>query len=235
MQPTDSVYHRLYGLVDELASGESGRVAKLPSERELGEQLRTTRITLREALSRLESEGRVYRSNRRGWFLSPPRFKLELARKANFYKMAQEQGRSVKTRLCDMRHLRPDAQLQDALGVDARVLLWEISRIRAIDERWVMAEQIYIRRADFPGIESRDLSHSLTSVMTEHYGVEISRESTRILVGALPTRQAAELNAAPGSPCLHIVRQRYNSAGRVVDYNLEFWLPNAVELVGQGE
>lgn len=233
MLPTESVYDRLCALVDELSSASSAAL-KLPSERELGERLATTRITLREALSRLESEGRIYRSNRRGWFLSPPRFRLELTRKANFYRMAAEQGRRVETRLCDMRRLRPDAELQRALGVDGRVTLWEISRARAVDGRWVMAEQIYVRRGDFPDIETQDLSGSITTVMAEHYGVDVCRETTRILVGGLPAKQAAELDATSGSPCLQIRRQRYTLDDCVVDYNLEFWLPNAVELVGEG-
>lgn len=45
---------------------------KLPAERRLSESFSTTRITLREALGQLESQGLIYREERRGWFVSPP-------------------------------------------------------------------------------------------------------------------------------------------------------------------
>ncbi|WP_225321226.1 GntR family transcriptional regulator, partial [Pseudomonas aeruginosa] len=42
-----------------------------PAERKLSELFATTRITLREALIQLESQGLIYREERRGWFVSP--------------------------------------------------------------------------------------------------------------------------------------------------------------------
>ncbi|MCI2282193.1 GntR family transcriptional regulator [Colwellia sp. MSW7] len=45
---------------------EQPDMKKLPSERELLEQFNSTRITVREALIRLEAEGVIYRQNRKG-------------------------------------------------------------------------------------------------------------------------------------------------------------------------
>jgi len=50
---------------------------KLPSARELLEQFHSTRITVREALMRLEAEGLIYRQNRKGWFICPPRLQWD--------------------------------------------------------------------------------------------------------------------------------------------------------------
>ncbi|OOE62813.1 GntR family transcriptional regulator [Salinivibrio kushneri] len=44
---------------------------KLPGERQLADTFSTTRVTLREALAVLEAEGRIYRRERRGWFVAP--------------------------------------------------------------------------------------------------------------------------------------------------------------------
>ncbi|MDF5997399.1 GntR family transcriptional regulator [Pseudomonas aeruginosa] len=42
------------------------------------------RITLREALQQLETEGLVYRENRRGWFVAPPRIRYNPTRTTGF-------------------------------------------------------------------------------------------------------------------------------------------------------
>ena len=47
---------------------------KLPSERELGELLGIKRMTLRQALLNLEAESKIFRKDRKGWFVTQPRF-----------------------------------------------------------------------------------------------------------------------------------------------------------------
>ena len=71
---------------DQLAADIAQGVlqVKLPSERELAERFLCTRITLREALQQLETEGLVYRENRRGWFVAPPRIRYNPTRTTGF-------------------------------------------------------------------------------------------------------------------------------------------------------
>ncbi len=45
--------------------------AKLPTERALAEEFSITRVTVRQALARMEAEGLMFRQERRGWFVSP--------------------------------------------------------------------------------------------------------------------------------------------------------------------
>ena len=61
--------------------------SKLPAERKLSEVFDTTRITLREALVQLEAQGLIYREERRGWFISPPRLAYDLIRRSRFHAM----------------------------------------------------------------------------------------------------------------------------------------------------
>jgi DNA-binding GntR family transcriptional regulator len=46
---------------------------QLPSERDLSESLGISRMTARQVYVTLQQDGLIYRSNRRGWFVSPPR------------------------------------------------------------------------------------------------------------------------------------------------------------------
>lgn len=79
---------------DEIATG-----SKLPSERALQEHFNSTRITVREALIRLEAEGLIYSQKRKGWFVTPPKLKWHPATKVNFYELAKQQGFTAQTRL----------------------------------------------------------------------------------------------------------------------------------------
>lgn len=50
-------------IVEQIASGVLLAGQKLPSERQLAESFNTTRVTLREALSILETNGLIYRED----------------------------------------------------------------------------------------------------------------------------------------------------------------------------
>lgn len=60
---------------EQIQSGIYKEGQKIPSERELSELFATTRITLKDALISLETEGLIYREDRRGWFVSPERIR----------------------------------------------------------------------------------------------------------------------------------------------------------------
>ncbi|WP_212771639.1 sporulation protein YqfD, partial [Acinetobacter sp. VT 511] len=66
---------------------------KLPSERELGELLGIKRMTLRQALLNLEAESKIFRKDRKGWFVTQPRFNYSPELSASFQRAAIEQGR----------------------------------------------------------------------------------------------------------------------------------------------
>ncbi|MGQ7110368.1 GntR family transcriptional regulator, partial [Escherichia sp. TWPC-MK] len=61
---------------------------KLPSERELGELLGIKRMTLRQALLNLEAESKIFRKDRKGWFVTQPRFNYSPELSASFQRAA---------------------------------------------------------------------------------------------------------------------------------------------------
>ncbi|MFQ5458544.1 MAG: GntR family transcriptional regulator, partial [Myxococcota bacterium] len=70
---------------------------KLPSERALAEEFSLTRVTVRQALIRMEAEGLIFREERRGWFVSPPRVRYDPTANTSFTESITEQGRVAGT------------------------------------------------------------------------------------------------------------------------------------------
>jgi GntR family transcriptional regulator len=65
---------------DRILSGEWLPGTQVPSERELCEQYQISRITVRQALSALVTEGRLIRTQGRGTFVAWPRIEQQLTR-----------------------------------------------------------------------------------------------------------------------------------------------------------
>lgn len=229
------LYQKIRQYVLELISNNSiNPSTKLPSERTLQEQFQSTRITVREALFRLEAEGLIYSQKRKGWFITPPKLKLRPASKVNFNKLAIEQGFLPKTQVISIFDDIDDSfqsQEQDIFTGDA---LYHLKRVRLLDERPVMIEDIYCQRNRFENLESKALSESITDIMAADYNVQITSEQCVICVTALSNEDADILEKNSGAPCLKIIRKRFDEHGLLVDYNYEYWLHDAIEMLVEG-
>lgn len=222
-------------LLDLIAADKIGMNGKLPSERELQAHFSSTRITVREALARLESEGIIYRLNRKGWFISPPRLLWNPAKKVNFNQLAAEQGFSFKTLLVNAHQLKQsefnsDATLAaQALATDGDLI--ELQRVRYLSGRPVLLELIYCREQQFPQLAQQELEGSLTKVQAEHYGVVVSYEKSAMHVTSLSDVFAEHLQLNSGSACMQIIRRRFDKQDQLIDFNIEYWVHGAIELV----
>ncbi|MFC6632680.1 UTRA domain-containing protein [Microbulbifer taiwanensis] len=226
-----SAYDDIKAHIQHLISdGRLGANHKLPSERELVEQLPVTRITLRDGLTRLEGEGLVYRQNRRGWFVAPNRFVMKPAQKVNFNRMAGEQGFQPGTEVLHLRRQAVRRDIYTAFEAGKNSRYFELRRVRSLDNRAVMVEDSYMPVERYTGLNDFDLSESVTEILQQHYGVEVASEHCNIQIANLERVHAEPLGIHAGTLGLKIVRLRYGPNGQLIDYNIEHWLPHAIEM-----
>lgn len=204
--------------------------SRLPSERFLLQTFGSSRVTIRETLGRLEAEGLIYRQNRKGWFVSPPRFQIDLTRKIDFTAMALAQSRVPSTEVLHIRRVTAPVKMLEPLELARGAMVYELRRVRALDGRPIMMEDIYLNARQFDGIELHDLNGSITRVQREQFGAQFTSELSTIRVVTLSEKQAGSLSVNPGAPCLNILRTRFDERRKPIDYNIEHWLHNSIEM-----
>lgn len=203
---------------------------KLPSERELADLFFTTRITLKDALLALEAEGRIYREDRRGWFVAPPRLIYNPQYRSHFHEMVTRQQRQVTTRVLSAQTVLATPALSQALELPALSRLCQIRRLRSIDGRVVMYVEHHLKPALFPGIFEQDLARSLTLIYARQYGIHYGRSRFDITPCAARGEVAQALTLAEGSPILLIFRINYDQHGRIIDCDHEYWRHDAIRI-----
>lgn len=217
-------------LEGQISSGLLPPGAKLPSERELSDLFSTTRITLKEALQALEAEGRIYREERRGWFVAPPRLVYNPQYKSHFHQMVTAQQRQVETRLLSSRTFLATPELSQDLELPPLSRLHEIQRLRSLDGRVVLFVRHYLKPEIFPGILEMDLTQSLTLIYETHYGIRYGRSRFDITPTGARGEVAQALMLAEGSPILLISRVNFDQAGRIIDCDQEYWRHDAIRI-----
>lgn len=216
----------------QISAGAWGPDHRLPVERELAERFGCTRITLREALQQLEAQGRIYRENRRGWFVSAPRVRYDPTSIAGFMQYVAAQGRRPRTELLSA-NLRPaGAQFAAALRLHGpQEQVFVLQRRRWIDRRAVLLETNVVRATWAPGLLEHDLAGSLSNVFTQKLGLFLSRSQLSMHPAGLDAAQAVLLQSTPGTPCFRLQRVSFAEDGSAVELDIESWRHDALDVV----
>jgi DNA-binding GntR family transcriptional regulator len=220
-------------LIDQNAAQWEG---KLPAERSLAERFATTRVTLRQALSQLEGEGLIHRSNRRGWFISPARLDYDPTRDAGFNDYVRAQGRQPRTAVLSME-TRSHPPAARALGLADEQPFHHIRRRRYVDDRAVLVESLWVVPDRAPELLDIYTDQSLWGLLRGRWGHHLANRSIRMVSEALSPMDAEELFVAPGTAGLNIRRAILDEQQRPIEFDEEHWLHDSlcicVELSGQ--
>jgi len=208
---------------------------RLPSERLLSEQFATTRITLREALGQLEAQGMIYREERRGWFVSPPRIIYNPLHRSHFHAMVQNQGRKPATEVLDANEIETPEIIRTHLELPAQSRVFCIRRVRRIDGRAVLYVEHYLNTAFFPAIIQEDLTSSLTELYANRYGIRYGKVRFDMLPTTFPSAASRALKVADNSPALFITRINRDQYTRIIDCDLEYWRYDTLHISVEAE
>lgn len=112
------LYEQLKNIIESnINNGKLKANAQIPSERELGEKYKVSRITVRQAIALAEKEGLVRRVHGVGTFVSDPKIKQELNKINNFQTTVEQLGLIASTEILLSRLITSDFQLSKLLNV----------------------------------------------------------------------------------------------------------------------
>lgn len=227
---SDIQCQRLYQQILAAIRRDEFSTNRLPSERQLIKQFNGTRITIREALKRLEQEGVVYSLNRRGWFVAPPRLKYRPHHRSHFMQIAKAQGRNPTTEVLERKREVLSSKASKALSLDADIQGHYIVRLRTLDGHPALYEQISLNEQLTPNILNADLSGSLTELLKTHHNIQVKRVDLNVRVTTLTGVVAEHLLVRDGSLGLCITQTRYDQHGNPFEYDCEYYRHDVIEL-----
>ena len=204
--------------------------SKLPPERTLAEEFEISRVTVRQALIRMEAEGLIFREDRRGWFVSPPRIRYDPTANTSFTESITKQGRVAGTTVLSKQQVAASKWISNLLRCAVGVPIFIISRLRSVDGRAVMVEQIHVNAKRCPGLLDYPLDQSMTDLMLEKFGIIEHRTQISMRPTALSDQPAKALGASVGTPSLYLSRTILDQLKEVVEFDQEFWRHDAIDI-----
>lgn len=208
--------------IAEVLAQEYGRRAEpdspLPSERVLAARFGVQRPTVRVALQYLAQQGLIYRRERQGWFVNPPRFVYDPL------------GNEIPRERLRIEVVTTDPVGQPGPPVPG--LRFAALRKYYFDDRLVVAAHVYLRPDLRQALTVEALSAPLRdifAVASRHCGVELTHNRLTIMAAAVGPELAPVLEVGAHQPILDITRVHY-SHDQVVGADLEHWRSDVVAI-----
>ncbi len=158
-------------LVEQIHGGDLATGARVPSERELAEELAVSRTTARLAVDQLVRIGIVYREQGRGTFVAEPRMS-GVQGFTSFSQDVKARGQEPGSQVIRFGLRVPDPDIQAKLRIGPEEQALELVRLRTADGEPIALQESHLPHGLVPGLEDTDMAdESLFRVLRERYFV----------------------------------------------------------------
>ncbi|MDK1017921.1 MAG: GntR family transcriptional regulator [Actinomycetota bacterium] len=191
--------------IKELILTDGFEDARIPPETELAADLGVSRTTVRDALSRLQSEGAIYRRQGAGTFVNQQglQIKSRLEDIWSYEKLLEDHGFEPSVRVLAASKAPADSPTAEALGLNDGDMVLIIEKLFLEDEKPVMLTINRIPTHFLSGTDyADDEAAPIYEFLQDHCDRSLSYYLSEIIPVALDADTASKLGVDPGTPAI---------------------------------
>jgi len=205
----------------EIASGIRPVDAKIPSEREMAEELGLSRMTVRAAIDTLVRQGLVARRNRAGAYVAQPKFRFDLSSREGLHEQLRKAGVKAGAKIIVAEKMLArdlDREIVQALILKDEDEVYRIVRLRTANGEPIVVENSYFPAAKFPDLLDFNLTDSIYGILKKHFAFESAGAVQEIIVSQLDAYWADIMGVAASLPTLEVKRRAVTSDQRPFEF-----------------
>ncbi len=166
-------------------SGEFGRGEAIPSEPDLSRQFQTTRMTVRRAIDTLVSEGKLFRVQGKGTFVS--QFQLNRTyQKLGLTSNMLSHGLHPSSKVLFAGERETPPQIRAHLEVEPDEPLFYLKRIRLADLEPIALESTWLSLRRFKRLPEFDFEQeALYDVLNREFGLDLANSYSQRRINAM--------------------------------------------------
>lgn len=210
------LYHQAYELfLRRLQSGEWAEGDRLPREADLCSECGMSRITIRQALEALKTEGYLTSRQGKGTFVRPRPVERQLNTFYSFSDRLPADGRQPRSVVLSCRACAADDAAAQKLGLAPGESVFRVVRLRCLGEEPFAYEISHLPVRLFPAMTAAAIRESGLYAAMGALAPDAAEET--FCAAAMEPAVARRLCCAPRSPALQIERVA-SCRGNVVEY-----------------
>jgi GntR family transcriptional regulator len=226
------LHHQVYLIIRQsIDEGEYVADRPMPSEPDLTEMFGVSRITIRRALDRLQSEGLITRSRGRGTFpVRSPKSSAPLQTElSGIFENLVAMGLRTQARLIEFSYVLPPEDVRRSLKRPQGEKVQRALRIRSYKGKPFSHLRTYVPEEIGSKFSSAELEEKPLLVLLEEQGRKIDRATQAISARLADHRTAPLLDVSIGSALLFMKRLVLDTSGTPVEYLEALYRPDMYE------
>lgn len=210
-----------------LIDGLSKRISKmrahekLSSERQLADEFKVSRMTLRRALEALQAKGMIYTKPSSGLYVAEPRL-VRTSDVTSLSEVMRHRGINPNSKIHLADIVKASQDIADALEVEKGHPTYRIEQTFYDDLIPLATETSYVNAEMARGLLTYDLSKSLSLILQENFEQAIERVRYRVRAVVPPDQFLNRLSLQTSSPVLEFSATGITKNNRPIFHVISF-------------
>jgi GntR family transcriptional regulator len=207
-------------ILEDIESGRLKHGDKLPSEREMAEQYKISRMTARHTLSVLEREGVVERRVGAGTFITNNKITMDFVTFNSFTKNMLNKGLTPSTQILSINEMETTQKLAQKLLLSQGEIVIALKRLRFVNETPISIEESFIPKKYSPGLSKiiKD-NDSLYEILEKEYGVVLVKATEFMQVTFSDETESKLLRIRSESPCIFQETVAFDKNNKEIEFS----------------
>ncbi|MET3558013.1 GntR family transcriptional regulator [Streptococcus rupicaprae] len=225
--------HIHHQIKDEIDQGIWKIGQRLPSERDLADTFKVSRMTLRQAITLLVEEGILERRVGSGTYVASNRIQEKMRGTTSFTEIIKSQGKTPSSQLLSYTEDKPSKKEQAHLNLRHTDNVVRMERIRFADQVPVVYEVAVVPKKLIAAFDQESVTQHFFQTLIEH-GFKIGKSQQTIYARLAEEKVARYLELTEGQAILGLTQVSYLEDGSPFEYvksqyageRFEFYLEN---------
>ncbi|MDR2661147.1 MAG: GntR family transcriptional regulator [Lactobacillaceae bacterium] len=206
-------------LKKRIEDGEFKNGSRLPSERELSEEYQVSRMTLRQALNTLVTDGILEKRTGSGSYVKEKPVTENLRGVTSFSQLMIQSGITASTQFISYKREKPTPTIIKALKLEANEEIIILERLRLGDGEPIAYEIAFLPERIVGKIKTEEFRKSLYQAL-ENHGYPVSNaKAVQDFNATIADRKVAEiLGIKVGDPILYLTQITSNPSQRPFEF-----------------
>lgn len=218
------LYEQLMNAIrTDIAKGVFKAGSKMPSEMELEEQYKVSRITVRRAIKELCDEDILIKKQGKGTFVLQNLTPIPLSSNLGFHDVFEAKGMKVFSRVIEKRIMKVKKGFADDLKIGADEDVLFIKRVLYAASAPKMVDLVYLPMKLYPGIYDKIVDDfSLFRLLKSEYGVQSYSQYKVMKVKSSDHSLSELLEIKENTPLFDIYKVSYMSDGIPIHISISY-------------
>ena len=177
------------------------------------------RTTLRSAIQRLVTEGKLYRKEGSGTYVARPKIVRDLQDLRALSSVVKENKQTLTSKVLSADIIESNKQTTRKLHLTLGHKVYALTRLRLVDDEPVTIENCFMDYERFFNLDKHDFNkESLYSVIENDYNAKIMQGEERVAIAYATSYEAELLGIDPGQAVFYLSGVTYDEQNKPIEY-----------------